>query len=94
MPLENSGEEAKPRLWVIENNPREFLKATQKFEEDLEKDIPLFQADLVKDFFRSLTLVKLEAETPSDTVDRLTGIRVVSLDIRKGPYPMHPTPTH
>lgn len=91
--LENSGEEAIPHLWVIENNPKEFLKAAQELEKDYRKDTSLFSVNCVRDFFHSLTLVKLEAETHSDTVDEKTGIRVVGLTKGQFAFPMHPTPT-
>ena len=90
---ENSGEEeARPRFWVIENNPEEFLKTAQKLKEDCENDMSFFQADLVKDFFNSLTLVELEAETPSDTVDRETGIRIAKITKGQFAFTTHPTP--
>lgn len=75
-------------LFTIDDSPEELLRAAHAMLNDPNE----VARQAIQRLSGALTVMKLEANTPSDTVDSLTGIRVVLLDSRKGPYPMHPTP--
>lgn len=97
--IKNSTDEIrKPNFWFIEDNPEKIIKAGQNIHEILEKhknfeeDLTMSLQEYQKDFFRSLTLVKLEAEVHSDRIDIATGIRVLHLKKGETAFPIHPTP--
>ncbi len=87
-----NSENRKPLYWIITDDPNKFLTAAQKVMQDAE------DKKSMKDFFGSLTILKLWTKDHSTITDKATGIRIAeiteaeikeSLDTR-----MHPTPAH
>ena len=85
--INKKGEESNPAILVIEDQAEQLLQAAQ----DMFNNPDGVEKQAIQNLSGALTIVKLETN-PSDTVDPLTGIRVVHLDDRRGAYPVHPTP--
>lgn len=87
--IKKNGEESQLPLLVIDDKPEELLNAARNMVVDQDE----MSRKAVGDLRGSLTLIKLEPNILSDVaVDASTGIRVVHLDSRQTPYPIHPTP--
>lgn len=82
-------------FWVIEDNQEEFLESAIKLAKTKPTDIFSFNRQLdLRDFFNSLILIKLNSETPCDTIDPQTGIRIARItdaEIERSRQ-IHPTP--
>lgn len=82
---EDKSSRLKPSTLLIEDNAQELLDAAKTFPFGV-------KGGKSTEFFQTLTIFRLGADTHSDIIDKDTGIRVVNIVKGESAFPMHPTP--
>lgn len=75
----------RPEYLVVDATCKQFLKVAQE-------TLNSTNSNVARDCFQSLVLIAPEAETTSNIIDRVTGIRIINIKKGEIRFPTHPTP--